>query len=509
MATDRLPRPRAIKEFGDFQTPLHLAKAATSALVRLGVHPRSILEPTCGKGAFVAAAADSFPEAESIYGIDINYDHLSAALHPALKSHRRVVMQQGDFFKLDWPRIVTRDRGPWLILGNPPWVTSAELGALESENLPTKANFHGRAGIEAITGKSNFDISEWMLLRYLDWLEDGEGTIAVLCKTAVARKILLHLWKGKRSPLHSARQYKIDALKEFGAAVDACFFVVEFRPNSHCLTCDVFGGLAATEPLQTLRYLDGHIINDALRFNVHRNLLGPEDRYVWRSGVKHDCSKVMELAIESDGYRNGLGQLVSMENTLLYPLLKSSDISNGRMDRRNVTIVTQRIVGEATNYIRTDAPETWRYLTAHEDFLAKRASVVYKNKPRFSIFGVGPYTFSPWKVAISGFYKKLQFVKVGPIDGKPAVFDDTVYFLPCRSEEEANFLESLLQSEPAANFFQSMIHWEDKRPITIEILKRLSIRRLAALLEKEDRYLHFTESDGLSLFSSIESAKSA
>jgi methylase of polypeptide subunit release factors len=504
MASERLQKSRAIKEFGDFQTPIHLAKAATRTLLRLGVHPRSILEPTCGKGAFVTAAAESFPNADAIYGIEINCEHLAVAIGPVLQSHRHVILQQGDFFKLDWHSIVTPSKGPWLILGNPPWVTSAELGSIESANLPAKANFHGRAGIEAITGKSNFDISEWMLLRYLNWLEDSEGTIAILCKTSVARKILLHLWKAKKQQLHSARMYKIDALKEFGAAVDACFFVIEIRPDSRCTTCDVFADLTAIEPSHTLGYLDGHIITDALKFNVHRNLLGTEERYVWRSGIKHDCSKIMELGIVSNGYRNGLGELISLEESLLYPLFKSSDISNGRMDRRNVMVVTQQVVGEDTNRIRTEAPETWRYLSQHESFLDKRASVVYKNKPRFSIFGVGPYTFSPWKVAISGFYKKLQFVKVGPIDGKPAVFDDTVYFLPCWSQEEAEFLESLLQSEPATNFLQSMIHWEEKRPVTIDILKRLSIRSLATLLEREDEYLRFTGGNNLPLFNAIE-----
>jgi hypothetical protein len=113
--------------------------------------------------------------------------------------------------------------GPWLILGNPPWVTNADLGAIESNNLPNKSNFQGRSGIEAITGKSNFDISECMLLRYLDWLEGTEGAIAVLCKTAIARKILLHTWR-KRKPLRS-RGVRVgwgvpEVLGAFGANLD-------------------------------------------------------------------------------------------------------------------------------------------------------------------------------------------------------------------------------------------------------------------------------------------------
>jgi hypothetical protein len=494
MVTAKPRKAKAVTEFGDFQTPAALALAATRVLCRLGIRPRSILEPTCGVGGFIRAAIACFPEAESITGVDINQDHLTTADNGATGLHdHRVRLQQGDFFRVDWKSIVSTSGEPWLIIGNPPWVTSAELGSIESANLPEKSNFHGRMGIEAITGKSNFDISEWMLLRYLDWLEGHIGTIAVLCKTAVARKILLHIWK-KRVGMRSARMFKIDALSHFGAAVDACFFVLEIEPNVNTFTCHIFDSLEAATPAQEIGFLDGHIISDVAAFSLHRHLLGPEDRYVWRSGVKHDCSKVMELRTTPEGYQNGLHEILSLEATFLFPMLKSSDIGNGRIECRGVMLVTQRLVGEGTDCIRTKAPMTWDYLQRHAALLEKRGSVIYKNKPAFSVFGVGPYTFAPWKVAISGFYKKLRFVKIGPVNGKPVVLDDTIYFLPCWSEEEAGFVQDLLRSETAQAFFKSMIHWDEKRPITVEILKRLSIRKLAESLGRDDEYSRFTES---------------
>jgi methylase of polypeptide subunit release factors len=498
MGAIKQARARAVTEFGDFQTPPILALAATTILYRLGIRPRSILEPTCGRGAFVASAAATFHGAESIVGIDINQEHLRSTEILGDQPDHRIKLQQGDFFKVDWKAIVTETGAPWLILGNPPWVTSADLGAIESDNLPEKSNFHGRNGIEAITGKSNFDISEWMLLRYLDWLEGTAGTIAVLCKSTVARKILLQIWKNNK-PLRSARIYKIDALGHFGAAVDACFFVLDIEPEARARACDIYESLAAERPSHTFGFLDGHIIRDVAAFKKHRDLLGPETSYEWRSGIKHDCSKVMELAPTPDGFQNGLGETVTLEDDFLFPLLKSSDIGNGRIHSRGVMLVTQTFVGEDTTHIKIKAPKTWDYLTRHADLLDKRGSVIYKNKPAFSIFGVGPYTFAPWKVAISGFYKRLHFVKTGPIDDKPAVFDDTIYFTPCWSEEEACFVESLLRSEAAEAFLNSMIHWDEKRPITVEILKRLSFRKLAALLGREQEYFRFTEAKDLPL----------
>jgi len=503
MQTAKQHKSKTITEFGDFQTPPPLALAATQILRDLGICPRSILEPTCGRGAFLDAAVNCFPDAESIIGIDINQSHLRFADLIPNRSGNRIDLRQGDFFKVEWENIVTKAGGPWLIVGNPPWVTSSNLGAIESANLPEKSNFHGRMGIEAITGKSNFDISEWMLMRYLDWLDSREGTIAVLCKTAVARKILLQIWKKGNIPLRAARMYKIDASAYFGAAVDACFFVLEIEPQGKALECEIFTTLNAQAPSHSIGFLDGHIIPHIAAFNEHRNLLGPENRYVWRSGIKHDCSKVMELMKTPDGYRNGLGAIVAIEDCSLFPLLKSSDIGNGRIECRAAMVVTQSFVGENTGHLRTIAPKTWQYLESHAKLLEKRGSIIYKNKPAYSIFGVGPYTFAPWKVAISGFYKKLHFAKIGPVNGKPVVFDDTIYFLPCWSEAEADFIESLLCSQPAQAFLESMIHWDEKRPITVEILKRLSIQKLAALLGSEEDYARFTDCQELPLFAAL------
>jgi len=76
-------------------------------------------------------------------------------------------------------------------------------------------------------------------------------------------------------------------------------------------------------------------------------------------------------------------------------------------------------------------------------------------------------------------------------NGKPVVFDDTVYFLSCFSEEEAHFVARLLRSELAVEFYNSLIFWEDKRPITVDVLKKLSLRKLAKAFNEEDLYIEF------------------
>ena len=128
----------------------------------------------------------------------------------------------------------------------------------------------------------------------------------------------------------------------------------------------------------------------------------------------------------------------------------------------------------------------------HAEKLDARSSVIYRDKPRFSIFGVGAYTFAPWKIAVSGFYKTLNFMKVGQVDGKPVMMDDTIYFLPCQSEAEADFILELVRSQPFAELLNAMVFNGEKRPITAELLKRISLELVAEQLGRANEYAAFT-----------------
>jgi hypothetical protein len=373
---------------------------------------------------------------------------------------------------------------PILILGNPPWVTNAELGTLGSTNLPPKSNSQGLAGLDALTGKSNFDISEWMLVQLLRAMAGRRGWLAMLCKTAVARKVLRHAWKDGIA-LEWAELRTIDADIWFGAAVDACLLVCGFSTAGTCRSCGVFPGFGGDQPQRIFGVRDGRLIADIDAYGRRKHLAGAS-AHRWRSGIKHDASKVMELYREGPGYRNGLGEAVELEDDFLFPMLKSSDVAQARVEApTRWMLVPQRGVGDDPEAIRAAAPKTWQYLWDHREALDRRGSSIYRSRPRFSVFGVGPYTFEPWKVAISGFYKRLGFVALGPVAGKPVVFDDTVYFTACRTEAEARLIASLLNSEAAREFFSAFVFWDAKRPITTELLRRLDLRALARELGLE------------------------
>jgi hypothetical protein len=201
----------------------------------------------------------------------------------------------------------------------------------------------------------------------------------------------------------------------------------------------------------------------------------------------------MELKLDRGLIRNGFGEAVDLEAEYLFPMLKTSEVAAGKTRARaRRMIVPQRRIGDSTVEIAERAPKTWAYLQSHRALLAKRASSIYRNKPDFSIFGVGDYTFAPWKVAISGMYKHLRFVMVGSSDGRPIVFDDTTNFMPCQTQAAASLLLAMLETEPAKTFYRAFIFWDAKRPITIELLNRLNLRTLASTLGLSEEFeLHF------------------
>jgi len=152
-------------EFGDFQTPISLAREICSLIVRSGFHPASILEPTCGTGSFLKASLETFPNVSRVLGFEINPRYVAQAQHAVAQTfhHASIEVYQSDFFFTNWPEIVAALPEPILVIGNPPWVTNAALSTLGSNNVPTKSNLDNLRGIDARTGKSNFDISEWMM----------------------------------------------------------------------------------------------------------------------------------------------------------------------------------------------------------------------------------------------------------------------------------------------------------------------------------------------------------
>jgi hypothetical protein len=465
-------------EFGDFQTPQALARGVCQLLCEQGEAPQFVLEPTCGVGAFLTAAAEAFPRAK-LRGWDINPDYVAsaaAALRESGASARSTVVRQ-DFFAHDWDAELSKPNGRLLVLGNLPWVTNSAVAAMNGSNLPIKENFLGLRGLAARTGKSNFDISEWMLIRLIRALRGRAAVIAMLCKTATARKLLRYAWQND-GRVQAAALYRIDAAAHFDAAVDACLLLAR-TGTAGPEEADVFNSLEARRPASRIGLAGQDLVADIGTYRELRHLEGLCP-FQWRSGIKHDCVSVMELRSVDGGLMiNKLGERTRLEADYLYPLLKCTDLSHGRVIPERAVLVTQRRVGEDTSTIAGNAPLTWQYLEAHREKFAARKSSIYSGRVPFALFGIGDYAFAPWKVAVSGLHRSARFQVVGPIRGKPVFFDDACYFAPFEDEAYARLVADVLNSEPCQRLLHSLIFPENKRPITVELLQRLNVSAIA------------------------------
>lgn len=445
--------------------------------------PDVIIEPTCGRGSFITAAIENFPRAKVVYGFDINPDYIHEVQD---KIHSRidtiVHLECFNFFDMAWNRFFQTLEGNILVTGNPPWVTNSVLGALSSDNLPQKTNFQGFKGFAAKTGKANFDISEWMLIRIIEALNQRAGCVAMLCKTSTARKTLRYAWINKLN-ISDCSLHLIDASKYFGASVDACLLFLHTGTIKSTTCATIYPRLSFNEKISTFGLIDNEMVSDLDEYLLFRDINGPSC-YTWRSGVKHDAVSVMEFVKNNEYYINAAGEKYQLEETYIFPLLKSSDLGNGRVSPKKYVLLTQRKPTDDTVIIRKIAPKTWSYLNKHKDKLDNRKSIIYNKRPRFSVFGVGDYTFSPWKVAISGLYKNCKFEVVGEYQEKPIVLDDTCYFIPCATETEARFICDLLDSEVCQRFLRSLVFSDAKRPITIDILSRIDLKRVAEHLNR-------------------------
>ncbi len=308
------------KEYGDFQTPLSLARQVAALVERGEKSIATIIEPTCGVGAFLQAAAERFGRSANYWGFDVNADYVEAARAAITRiGSSEATVQRRDFYATNWEKFFSEQVGPLLIIGNPPWITNAGMGVIRGNNLPKKSNFQGHSGLDAKTGKANFDISEWMLVRLLQALHGRRAAIAMLCKSATARKVLRHAWLNGldvgQSSLHL-----IDAAADFGVSVGACLLYTHTGIAESEPTATVYESLSFDQPLKTFGLSAGKLVSDVGAYHELRDLDGLECRK-WRSGVKHDAAPVMEFTLDNGSFVNGLGEQYDLEEDYMFPLL--------------------------------------------------------------------------------------------------------------------------------------------------------------------------------------------
>ncbi|MDR2906907.1 MAG: SAM-dependent methyltransferase [Bacteroidales bacterium] len=465
-------------EYGDFQTNKKLTESICVYLDRKNINPKILVEPTCGKGSFILSAIKTFASLQQVFGVEIQekylwhlkFELLEYFLQNPRANKPQINLYHCNVFNFDFNQIKNQiNDQELLVIGNPPWVTNSTLSTLNSKNLPRKSNFKNARGIDAITGKGNFDIGEFISLKMLDLFSTKNGNLVFLIKNSVVKNIVFEQKKNKY-PIAGIEKHTINAKKEFDAAVDASLFVCKFNSTPE-FTAKEFD-FYILKPRVTLGWVNNKFASDIEKYKKHQHLDGVCP-FEWRQGIKHDCAKVMELERIDGGFRNALGEEFELEEDLVYGILKSSDLKQDVVDiPRKYTIITQKRIGEETSQILERLPKTRAYLHQHKEYFLNRKSSIYNRKPMFSIFGVCDYSFKPYKVAISGLYKQTKFTLIKP-NGTVLLLDDTCYFIGFDTFEEAQNIQNVLNQMETQKFIESFVFTDSKRVITKDLLMRI------------------------------------
>jgi len=98
----------------------------------------------------------------------------------------------------------------------------------------------------------------------------------------------------------------------------------------------------ASSITQTIGFHGKTLIADETAFVELRHLtrLTPDDRYRWRSGVKHDCAKIMEIVPVGRQLVNGFQAPVDIEDSFLFPMMKGSEVAHGAAPSRMMLVTT-------------------------------------------------------------------------------------------------------------------------------------------------------------------------
>lgn len=479
-------------EYGDFQTNKDLANKIAKHLAIKGISPEIVIEPTCGKGNFIIASLSNFKAVKKVFGIEIykpyiwetKFGILDFFLSNPNSNKPEITITHCSIFDFDFNHISKQfPTEKLLILGNPPWVTNSKLGSLNSSNLPQKTNFKNQNGLDAMTGKGNFDIAEYITLMLLDAFQSHTGYLALLVKNSVVKNIVFDQ-KDKKYRVSEIERYCIDSKKEFNVSVEASLFYCQLN-SSPAFVCNEFDFYNLGKKV-SFGWLNSKFVSNLADYDETKKIDGLCP-FEWRQGIKHDCSNVMELERINGHFINKLSEEITLEEDLIYGFLKSSDLKNTVIkNTRKHVIVTQKKVGQETSYIQHLYPEIYSYLKKNISNFQARKSSIYNGKPLFSIFGIGDYSFKPYKVAISGLYKTYHFTLVLPQNNKPVMLDDTCYFIGFEKIEYAVYSVILLNSKTTEAFLKAITFSDAKRVFTKDLLMRLDLLSISKAITQEE-----------------------
>jgi SAM-dependent methyltransferase len=443
----------------------------------------SYLDPSCGTGAFLAPLWQK--GYEKVYGFEL--DPLVALTAQFSYLSQRVAQKTNSspIFQLDAFSLASAERQLFMaetlitfeeagksaesilsvdcLIGNPPWVTWADLSKPYREFLKPLWFENGlvqKKGYRLLLGNSRADIAHLFTFHCMETFLKDNGIIAFLLPLSAIKGSeasshfrSFRLASGKE--IEVLEIHDLSAIRPFDDAVgDTCILIarkcgitkypipyVEWRQSP--------GGI---EKLRRCAFIPTPagpflLLHNEKSEHVIPKMLGASD-YQARQGI-NTCGANAIFFFEPENIPN-------IEEAYLYPLLRYNDV------QRWHAVPTLRVLFPydrenpktpiALSEIRRDSPKSYRYFTKHRTTLKNRTSAVIQNNIKnnlyHTLFGVGSYTFARWKVVWQSFgAKKMSAAVVSKEKCKPIIPNQALHcYIATDERDEAYFLAGVLNS---------------------------------------------------------------
>ena len=160
----------------------------------------------------------------------------------------------------------------------------------------------------------------------------------------------------------------------------------------------------------------------------------------------HDCGKKKVKNVS-----------MTIEPDFVFPLVRGRDVDRWNAKASCEILIPQDPDDPAKGYpekdMQTRFPKTYAYLKQFEEQLRERSGFKQffdvETAPVYSVYNVGRYTFSPYKVCWREVAADIRAAVCSPTADKVVTFDHTLVGVSCHSDQEAHFICALLNSAPA------------------------------------------------------------
>ena len=332
-------------------------------------------------------------------------------------------IHQADLFGLDLTNDLTwQAERPVAGRRQPALGHQRRAGATGGSVRPPKRRIDGLDGFAALTGASNFDVAEAVWLKLIaSWPSKHRRS-----RSCARRRSRAASSSGRTGA--AADRNGLDPPARRGTLVRRGGRCLPFpgRIGAARAICARFPSMRiwrSAQPESVMGFARGWLIADrrGLRgVGVRRRRL-PADLASGAEARRRRGDGAHDVSPKPGGSANRAGEILDVEREFVYPLIKGGDLArDAAASPERAVLVTQQRIGEDTGPLAELAPRLWSYLQTHSASFTKRRSSIYRGGPPFAMFGIGPYSFAPFKVATGGLHKEPRFRRSGPERGNPS-----------------------------------------------------------------------------------------